>query len=318
MSHTGQRHGMSMKRLIALAFLLIASPAHALDDEIRETCLKAADFKGCVEVMSGNASMNESPISKLVPAMKMLSSRLDSVSLSTLSERSIPFRDALALANNDDAKTDHDLFLLYGAQEVNRMISALSSAWQSRIYNGTGYTSPTKYTSSSSFYICRYLKNGVSGFNSVAPHGYEVRYNGRMEKFLLGKIEKCSPQEYQMINQIQRYIVELSVDPKVKAKQMKEQKRRKELCKLEPWSRYLEENPGMKVWAEANPGPAEKQKKEFLSDPKDQDSCSGSKSSRRRALEYFNRYPISEENSTQTYVCNTKGSCITRENYDPP
>ena len=37
--------------------------------------------------------------------------------------------------------------------------------------------------------------------------------------------------------------------------------REKELCALGPWLRYLEENPGMKVWAEANPGPAEAKKK---------------------------------------------------------
>ena len=49
--------------------------------------------------------------------------------------------------------------------------------------------------------------------------------------------------------------------------------REKELCALGPWLRYLEENPGMKVWAEANPGPAEAKKKKFLANPKNQDSC---------------------------------------------
>ena len=261
-------------------------PASAIEDSVHDKCIKAADFKGCVEVMSGKTYADELPISKLVPAMKMLSSRLDSVSLSTLSERSMSFRDALSLANDDDIKTDHDAYLLQGARQVNRMISALSSAWQSRIYDGTAFTSGTKYTRPSKYYRCRYLKNGVSGFNSAAPRDYRVSYNGRTEKsFLLGEMEKCYPQEHQMIDQIQRYIAELSIDPKVKAKQIKEKKLRQELCKLEPWSRYLEENPGMKAWAEANPGPAEKQRQKFLAEPKNSVSCGSNESKYNQPIE---------------------------------
>jgi len=38
-------------------------------------------------------------------------------------------------------------------------------------------------------------------------------------------------------------------------------KRIRELAALEPWNRYLEENPDIKKWAEANPKAAEAEKK---------------------------------------------------------
>jgi hypothetical protein len=49
--------------------------------------------------------------------------------------------------------------------------------------------------------------------------------------------------------------------------------REKELCAMGPWSRYLEENAGMKKWVEANPIAAELTKKKFLQDPKNQVTC---------------------------------------------
>jgi len=41
-------------------------------------------------------------------------------------------------------------------------------------------------------------------------------------------------------------------------------KRIRELAALEPWNRYLEENPDIKKWAEANPKAAEAEKKKFI------------------------------------------------------
>ena len=40
----------------------------------------------------------------------------------------------------------------------------------------------------------------------------------------------------------------------------------RKLCALEPWTRYLEENPSMKAWATANPALAEQKKKEIVED----------------------------------------------------
>ena len=84
--------------------------------------------------------------------------------------------------------------------------------------------------------------------------------------------------------------------------------REQELCALGPWNRYLEENPGMKAWAEANPGPAEIQKKKFLANPKNQTSCSGYS---RRQIEYDSppTRPYVSPNMPPIGGCNKYGIC---------
>ena len=37
------------------------------------------------------------------------------------------------------------------------------------------------------------------------------------------------------------------------------------LLRLEPWERYLEKNPNLKIWANANPEAAEKERAKFIS-----------------------------------------------------
>jgi hypothetical protein len=86
--------------------------------------------------------------------------------------------------------------------------------------------------------------------------------------------------ENSMMAAVARVLDEGSVSPseiaaREKAKKEREEKakREQELCALGPWNRYLEENPGMKKWAEANPAAAESTKEKFLKDPKNQSSC---------------------------------------------
>ena len=72
-----------------VSLIIAASPANAVDAEIHKKCLQAVDYKGCVEVMVGTAPSSESPIQNLVKELKVLSSRLESVSLNSLSERAV-------------------------------------------------------------------------------------------------------------------------------------------------------------------------------------------------------------------------------------
>ena len=85
--------------------------------------------------------------------------------------------------------------------------------------------------------------------------------------------DECSPQEWQMVDSIQAYISELTVDPEVRAKRLSDENRRHELCQLSPWNRYLEENPDLKQWVDANPGPAKTRVKKFMADPKHITNC---------------------------------------------
>ena len=66
---------------------------------------------------------------------------------------------------------------------------------------------------------------------------------------------------------------EIAARAKAEEERLAKIQRERELCALGPWKRYLEENPGMKIWAEANPGPAEAKKKKFLANPKNQSQC---------------------------------------------
>ena len=271
-----------MRRLFLLLvpFLTAAQPAMSVEASIHEKCLKAADYKGCVEVMGGASLSSVSPIQGLVDELKVLSSRLESVSLSTLSERSTAFRDALSLIDASSLKDDYEKSIHQGAEIVDNMISALASAWQARIYDATKYTSGTQYISPSKYYLCRYLESGVSSFNYAAPVEYSVTYNGYVEKTWVGDMDRCSPQEWEMIDSIQQYIAELTIDPKAKAKQVAEEKRRLELCQLEPWERYLEENPSMKAWVTANPALAEQRKKKFFEKPENKTNCDNDQTGR--------------------------------------
>lgn len=261
-----------MRRIFLLFPLIIAaSPANAVDAEIHKNCLQAADYKGCVEVMSGGINPNISPIQNLIKDLKVLSSRLESVSLNSLSERATAFRDTLSLIEPSNLKTDYEKSIYEGAETIDNMISALASSWQERIYDGTEFTGGSKY------YNCSTLKYGVHRFNIATPDEYSIYYNGIVEKTWLGNIEKCSPQEWQMIDSIQRYIAELTMDPAVKARKIATEERRRELCRLEPWERYLEENQDMRNWVLANPDLAEQRKKKFFEKPGNKTNCDGSK-----------------------------------------
>ena len=61
---------------------------------------------------------------------------------------------------------------------------------------------------------------------------------------------------------------EIAANEKAAKEAAAKEARRVELCKMGPWTRYLEENPNMKAWASANPKAAEKAKEKFINDPK--------------------------------------------------
>lgn len=67
-----------MRRLLLLLVPLLtaADPAVAVEDSVHQKCLQEADYKGCVDVLSGGGK--ESSIQALSDAMNRVSSRLDS------------------------------------------------------------------------------------------------------------------------------------------------------------------------------------------------------------------------------------------------
>ena len=264
---------MPVKRALLLAAFLVATPVNAeISDDVKATCMDAKDFVGCVQALSGSSPMGSNNLEPLKKALKRLPSRLENTNLRDFTSNTQFFNDAIADIAEDDLKTDYARFVLAEARAISNMLDALQSAWSDRISDGTYYGS-YGYRS----YYCRVLRGGVAEFNVAAGYGspYTVEFSSTVKEGGLFSLssEECSPHEYKMINAIERRVADALVSPEEKQAQLDKEKREKELCEMAPWQRYLEENPGMKQWAEANPGPAEAKKKKFLGNPKNQTTC---------------------------------------------
>lgn len=247
---------------IVCASVLIASPVHSqATGKIYKECLKAADYKGCVQVLTQGAAqapVQPSSIDRLRASLKVLPSRVESTNLRDFNANTQDFTDSLALVDVSSLKKETDIELHNGATRIQKMLAALQSAWSTRIYEGTGYTSGSRYSSGSEYYRCHILKSGVEAFNYAAGRTAVV-YNGRPAKGLFGGnlgIDDCSPQEYEMVSVIKSDIAQLLVDPAVVAAEKEKERKEAELAKMAAWERHLAENPTLKSWAEANPGPA--------------------------------------------------------------
>jgi len=240
--------------------LLLCIPVYAqVKGKIYKECLKAADYKGCVQILMQDQHPSEgkqSPLAQLRSSLQVLPSRLDSTNLRDYSSNMQQFRDAISLVDAAALKTDWDRTFYAGALRIHRMLDALQSAWSTRIYQGTSHT--YSGSSSSTYYRCSILKPLVENFNYAAGRNAVV-YNGTPQKGLFGGnlgFDRCSPQEDEMASVIKTDIAELLVDPAiVKAKQERD-RREKELERMSAWNRHLEKNPSLKAWAKANPSAA--------------------------------------------------------------
>jgi len=236
-----------------LASALFGIPSYSQSSgKIYKECLQAADYKGCVQVLTRGAPQSSEPsaIDRLRSSLKVLPSRLQNTSLRDFYSNTREFLDSLAMVDESSLKKDSDKELYSGAQRIRRMLDALQNALSTRIYKGTGYTS-----GGSKVYYCHWLKPGVEAFNYAAGRT-AVIYNGKPAKGLFGgnlAIDDCSPQEYQMVAAINSDINQILIDPAVVAAQKEKERKEAELAKMAAWERHLASNPNLKTWAEANP-----------------------------------------------------------------
>ncbi len=195
------------KLLIPLlaAFALPAVVNANIDPKVAEMCMKAADFEGCVNAMTGNSSNND--FVKLRKAIKILPNRLSNTNLRDFTSNTQQFKDALSSIDIDDLNTkdEKDFYLM--SVRISNMVDALQSAWSNRISNGT-YYGDYGYKS----YYCSVLKPGVVKFNLAAGED-RVIYNGVINKVMFSKIEECQPQEDQMMNGIAIDVDEILNNP---------------------------------------------------------------------------------------------------------
>lgn len=268
---------MQMKRLLFLALVLTAGSSYAqVDPKVAEQCKDARDFLGCVKAFTTPAAQPDDGLTALRNAMKQVASRLAAgTSLQDSTETFRPVIDELAIVESQYP----DSLAVKKARFASELFDVLQTAWNARI-QARLYGLDEYYYSGEKYYNCKALKTSADMFDYV--YGRSI-INWNYKKGLLGhtcRVRDGSLPEVYMRPVVNRVLREGSISPAEIAAQKKAEterqakaKREKELCALGPWNRYLEENPGIKEWAKANPGPAEAKKKKFLANPKNQTTC---------------------------------------------
>ena len=240
------------KLLILLAVSALSIPA--LAESTHDKCLKAADYEGCVRVMTnGVAPATNDSLSNLRLAMKQVAARLTAgTSLRDSSEVFRPVTDALAVVPPADQNSKAFIEGTKAAQLFNMW----QDAWQGRI-------TATSYSRYGDTYQCEYLKQTMDSFDRAAgtTTGWTFKKGVFGSKF-------CKVRSGQLPEQYMRPVVisrleQASIDPKVIAAQQAEAVRQLELAELTAWEKHLKTNPGLAAWAKANPTLAEAKRKEW-------------------------------------------------------
>jgi len=263
-----------MKHLFLLTLLLSAGSAYAqVDPEVAEQCKDARDFQGCVKAFTSPAAASDDGLTALRNAMKQVASRLSAgTSLNDSTSTFRPVIDELAIVESQYP----DSLAVKNAQRASKLFDVLQVAWAARI-------KATSYLYGEKFYNCKILKKSADLFDTAYGSSV-INWNYRKGLFGLTTCQVGYGQfpEDSMRPIINRLLREGAISPqeiaareKAEAERLANLKREQELCALGPWNRYLEENPGMKAWAEANPGLADDKKKEILADPNSKKACAG-------------------------------------------
>ena len=131
-----------MKRLLLplIAFLVLPTAIKAnVDPKIVEICMKAADFTGCVNTMSGNNTPSKTEIIKnkrqdLLDEITKIPSRIANTSMRDYSGRTMDFTDALALSSPEEVGER----LYEDAQKLQVTLDFLYATWQRDVNTRSG------------------------------------------------------------------------------------------------------------------------------------------------------------------------------------
>jgi hypothetical protein len=271
MSANINRSARPRMRRLAIASALVSSLALAanaqVDPKVAAQCKDARDFAGCVKAFTTPAAAPDDGLSSLRNAMKQVAGRLSAgTSLRDSTATFQPVTDALAIAEG----THGNSFTVKQARFSANLFSIMQAAWDAQIKAKAYQLS--QYMKGEDIYECSILKRVADAFDSA--YGSTV-IGWSYKKGLFG-ISACRvpygqlPVDY-MYPVVVRVLREGAISPEEQAAKdaaARERaamvKRERELAALEPWNRYLEENPDIKKWAEANPKAAEAEKKKFI------------------------------------------------------
>jgi len=268
-----------MRRLLiagALALCVLPGTAQQVDPKTHKLCKEARDYAGCVKAFTTPTAPQEDSLAPLRNAMKQIAARLSfGTSLADSTATFQPVVDQLALAESKDPNS----LAVKSAKEAVQLFDILQTAWRVRIQSEN--TAFRGVNGDLRVYNCENLQASADAFDAVSTSGRVFwSYN---KSPLFGNTCKVSygqEPDALMYPIIIRLLKSGSISPEeiaTRDKLAKEQEakaaREKELCAMGPWNRYLEENPGVKQWAKANPSAAEASKKKFIADPRNQAVC---------------------------------------------
>jgi hypothetical protein len=258
-----------VRQLLILPILVaVAAPAFAqVDPKVASQCKEARDFLGCVKAFTSPATAPGDELDGLRGAMKQVAGRLSAgTNLRDSTSTFQPVIDALALV-----ETSHSNSLaVQQAQLASKLFGVMQTAWDLQIKSKSYELS--QYLKGEDVYACEVLKQSADAFD--AAYGSPV-INWQYKKGVFG-ISTCRVSYGRlpldsMYPVVIRVLREGSISPNEIAARDAEEKERlsklqreRELAALGPWKRYLEENPSIKKWVEANPAAAEKEKEKFL------------------------------------------------------
>jgi len=258
----------------SLFVLPISALAEGIDPKIHNQCKDARDYAGCVKAFTSPQQPLDDGLSGLRVAMKQVAARIRggfSLRDSTLFFQ--PLTDQLSLVRS----THPESLAVKSASKAEQLFYVIQAAWQSRIRT----LSVGTYTGT--LFSCTPTQQGVEAFNKVAG-SQVVTYS--VKGGIFGLRIGCQASvgeghEAMMLSYVAGLLDSGSVSPEEIAARKKaaeereaQAERERELCAMGPWNRYLEENPGIRKWAQANPTAANATKEKFLANPKNQKNCS--------------------------------------------
>lgn len=245
-------HLFPLSLFFATSVAFAAGPHH-------ETCLKAADYEGCIKVLTQGVSPSEGDaLTKLRSAMKQVAARLSSGT--SLRDSALVFQpviDAQAVVPAEQ----HESLAYQSASMAIQLFDDTQAIWQKRI-------STQSYGKYSSYHVSAACK-GLGAMVQLAalktgnPSAFKWNYKADTGFMGIGCDYSSYPESV-----VYSYTVGVlrdgSTDPQEIADYATKLKDARRLAALGPWQRYLEKNPGMAAWAKANPELAKDKMQEYI------------------------------------------------------
>ena len=246
------------------------SVQNVVSEELKKTFMEARDFVGCVEALGSGDSKKESiELTNLRNSMKKVSARL--FSGTSLRDSSSVFQavvDSLALAADNHAED----FAVRAATKASRLFNIFQSAWH-RIINTLRVVDY-----GGNMYSCTPTQSGIDRMNGVIGSQAVTRM-GRLKDSAFATIlagGSCTQStveiyEYAMMKFVAGVLKDGAVDPEKISRYEQDRQTLYRISNMEAWERYLQENPGLREWAVANPGMASKEQIKYNRENPQQD-----------------------------------------------